>query len=208
MTDSEKAEAKRKDNEATAGILQQFLADRGLYTGPHDKWAGPSTRLALRQHLAKEGYTIPTPKILEAPGFNFKLEVVGADLVIRNARATCFGGSNDPQDSGDTASGISTKPIGTLGVALPRNYTGSHVPTRIALQGSPIPESLPFKTMVEFTSGGKTYAFPFIDIGPAKRTGNALDLTVAAARKYDPRATATRFEAFGDVRIIGGAKYI
>ena len=144
-------------------------------------------------------------------GRGLTLHVVGDDLIIRNARVTAFGGANDPQDSGETASGISTKPPGTLGCALPRNYTGSNGPTREALIGSPIPESLPWRTPVEFTelSTGKKLTVPFIDLGPnLKTTTNFGDLTVAAAKHFDPNASATRFEMRADIRIIGGAKYL
>lgn len=136
----------------------------------------------------------------------FTAELDGDDIVVRNVRATCFGGTNDPQDSGDTASGISTKPPETLGVALPMFYNGSHGPTREALRGTPLPR-VPWFTNVAVTSGGKTHTFPVIDLGPARHTKNALDLSVAAARKFKPDATATNFAMTCSYRILGGAKY-
>lgn len=144
-------------------------------------------------------------------GRGLTVYIVGEDLLLTNVRVTCFGGTDDPQDSGDTASGVSTKNPATLGCALPRNYTGPHGPTRRALQGSPIPEKLPWKTPVEFTDlkTGKTLTVPFIDLGPnLETTTNAGDLTVAAAKHFNPNATARNFEMMADIRIIGGAKYL
>lgn len=133
----------------------------------------------------------------------------GDDLVLKNAKVTAFGGTNDKMDSGDTASGISTKNPKVMGCALPRNYTGSSKANREALNGSPIPAKLPFKTLVEVTYGDETILVPFIDIGPAARTGAALDLTVGAAKVFNPKATANNFKLTGaEARIIGGAKYL
>lgn len=136
--------------------------------------------------------------------------VVGPDIVVRNCRGTAFGGSRDPEDSGETASGISTKANPAMrACALPMIYTGKNQALKAALGGSPIPR-LPWKTWVEIRelSTGKTLTVPVIDLGPAKRTGNAIDLTVAAARYFDPKATATRFSIRCDYRIIGGAKFL
>ncbi len=136
--------------------------------------------------------------------------VDGSDIIIENARVTCFGGGSDPQDNGETASGISTRRRPDfVGCALPMAYKGRNQRLVAALGGSPIPR-VPWLTKVEFTA----YDFPrtvvaeVIDLGPAKQTGNALDLTIAAARKINPHASATNFEARGLVRIIGGAHYL
>jgi hypothetical protein len=134
----------------------------------------------------------------------------GNDIIVLNARATCFGGDSDPQDNGETASGVNTKANPTLkACALPRIYVGKNKALLKALGGSPIP-SIPFQIKVEVTdpATGKTLTVPFIDIGPAKWTGNALDLTIAAARYFNPKATANRFELLCSYRIIGGAKYL
>ncbi len=127
-----------------------------------------------------------------------------------NARATCFGGSDDPQDDGQTASGISTKNPAVFGVALPmdgRQFPGASHGTHVALDGSPIPK-VPWRTLVRVEAMGQKHEFMAIDLGPAKRTGNALDLTIAAARMFDPRASATNFEMRCTYRIIGGAKFV
>lgn len=150
-------------------------------------------------------------KILRgSPGWKFTARIEGADLVVENVRATCFGGTADPQDSGATASGISTRDPKVEGVALPMN--GEHFPKmskaeHAALDGSPIPR-LPWGTMVRVTSGKLTHEFPVIDLGPHKRTGNAIDLTIAAAKKFNPAATATNFSATVSYRILGGAQFV
>lgn len=141
--------------------------------------------------------------------WQFNVERKGDDLYICSldggpVRATCFGGLNDPQDSGQTASGISTKANPSLqACSLPMR-----VDNMAALAGSPIPR-LPWLTKVEVTSYATpfVFVFPVIDIGPGKRTGNAIDLTIAAARKFKPTASATNFGMQCYVRIIGGAKY-
>jgi hypothetical protein len=64
---------------------------------------------------------------------------------------------------------------------------------------------------VQFTDlkTGKTLTVPLIDLGPnLLTTTNVGDLTVAAAKHFNPSATATNFEMFADIRIIGGAKYL
>jgi hypothetical protein len=133
--------------------------------------------------------------------------IEGQDIVVRNARATCFGGANDPEDSGETASGVSTKRNPSLkGCALPMIYLGRNKALLKALGGSPIPK-LPWKTLVEITCGDKKITIPVIDLGPAKRTGNGIDLTIAAAKMLKPNASATNFLIHCDYRILGGAKF-
>lgn len=138
-------------------------------------------------------------------------EVVGHDIVIRGARVTCFGGADDPQDSGETASGLSTRRHPTFrGCALPMNgrqFPHMTAAEHAALDGSPIPR-MPWGTLVEFACGGITQEIPVIDIGPGLATGNAADLTVAAARVFDPRSTASSASFRCDIRIIDGAKFL
>lgn len=136
--------------------------------------------------------------------------VDGQDILVLHARATAFGGSHDSQDNGETASGISTRENpGLRACALPMIYTGAGRALKKALGGSPIPR-LPWKTLVRIRcqETGRELTVPVIDLGPAKRTGNAIDLTVAAARYFQPNATASRFEMVCDYRIIGGAKFL
>lgn len=188
MTTQEKAEA-----------LQEWSGLRG---NEIDGYIGRDSINSIYNRLVLLGL------LTKDDGWKFKVTVDGLDLVVNNCRATCFGGANDPQDSGETASGVSTKPPATLGVALPRNYTGSNKAIRAALFGSPIPATLPFFSTVRVISGSKSVDLPFIDIGPAKRTGNALDLTVAAAKLFNPNASAVNFEMRCNYRILGGAKYL
>ena len=138
----------------------------------------------------------------------FSAHVDGADILVIGCRATCFGGSDDPEDSGETASGISTKDRPTLkACALPMCYSGTSKALRKALGGSPIPK-VPWGTLVEIISNGRRLTVPVIDLGPAKRTSNAIDLTLAAARYFDSSATARNFELECSYRIIDGAKFL
>lgn len=198
----------------------KFIDDLQVYLKvERDGWVSTANTSQTRNALGLllPGFvTLPIPNQLPLPlselrgdgTWPFFASVVGNDIVVRNIRATCFGGANDPQDSGETASGISTKSIETLGVALPRCYTGSNVALIKALGGSPIPAQIPFQTVVEVTRGDRVERFPFIDLGPAKKTDNAIDLTVASARKFNPNATATNFQMICSYRIINGAHYI
>lgn len=137
--------------------------------------------------------------------------VDGNDILVIGVRGTCFGGANDPQDSGETASGISTKKNpGLKACSLPmdgRMFSRLSKAEHRALDGSPIPK-LPWHTKVEIMADGKHLIVPVIDLGPAKRTGNAIDLTIAAARFFNSSASATNFEIQCSFRIIGGARYL
>jgi hypothetical protein len=145
------------------------------------------------------------------------VEVDGNDLYIGGARATAFGGANDPQDDGQTASGYPTHghPL-LLGVALPMRHDGI-----ASLRGSPIPR-MPFGIHPDGSDNPDgahvilhdpvanitSPLIPVIDLGPSLYTGHAVDLTVAAARLFNPIATASNFYRHLDVTIINGAKYI
>lgn len=133
-----------------------------------------------------------------------------ADIVVVNARATAFGGANDPQDNGETASGLSTKfNPEFVGCALPMAYTGRTPSLVAALGGSPIPR-IPWRSPVIITeiATGKQITARVIDLGPGKRTGNAIDLTVAAARQFVSNASSRNFSLACHYRIPGGAQYL
>lgn len=85
---------------------------------------------------------------------------------------TWFGGNDDPQDDGSTASGLNTKNNPTIrGCALP-------IPTCAATEGSPLPLLPYIKTMVQITAdNGKQVTVPLIDVGPALDTNHAIDVT-------------------------------
>ena len=140
----------------------------------------------------------------------FLVEQDGDDLIFLGW-ATCFGGDADPQDNGETASGFNTKAhLDSAAVALPmdgRAFATSSRAFHEALDGSNVPR-LPWLTQVEVTAGDKTVVLPVIDLGPAKYTGNVLDLTPAAARLFDPGASAVNFSATVNARIIGGARFV
>ncbi|CAN5547390.1 hypothetical protein BH09VER1_BH09VER1_24730 [soil metagenome] len=146
-------------------------------------------------------------RTIKSPGWAFDVKVEGNDLIVENTTGTWFGGDHDPDDDGQTASGINTKGNpGLLGCSLPMNYQGPSKPTVKAVGGSPIP-MLPYrKTQVIVTSRGKSLTVPLIDIGPAKWAKDGIDLTRAA------------FVALGGAlkqgvipvsyRIIGGALFL
>jgi hypothetical protein len=142
--------------------------------------------------------------------------VDGDDIVVQGI-ATAFGGDDDSQDDGSTASGFNTKGhSGLMACSLPMRDDKLK-----ALRGSPIPR-MPFGLHADGTRNPEgtwvavTFdrlnnppaVLPVIDLGPGKRTGHVLDLTVAAARLRDPGATANDFMARVTYRIIGGAKYV
>ena len=134
------------------------------------------------------------PKALKGDGtWSFVALVDGDDLVVRNAKATWFGGANDPQDDGETASGVNTE---IQGCAIPMNF-GPCI-------GSPLPR-VPWGTRVEVTylATGMTITVPVIDLGPAHSTGNALDLTVAAFKQFAPLAKG---KIVVDYRVLGATK--
>ena len=125
------------------------------------------------------------------------MEVDGADLVVRQTVATWFGGANDPEDNGETASGISTiKRPEIVACALPMNFG--------PCAGSPIPR-LPWGTQVQVTHLDKTISVPVIDLGPSPGTGHGIDLTVAAFREFAPLAIG---RIVVDYRIVGGAAHL
>lgn len=137
--------------------------------------------------------------------WKFTAKREGSDILVENVRATCFGGDADPQDSGETASGLSTIKFKWLAaVALPMRYTGTSKAMLNALGGSPIPK-VPWGTLVRVTDlkTGKSFDLPVIDLGPARKTGNAIDLTVAAARLFTPLASATNFSMRCSYRVLG-----
>ena len=142
-------------------------------------------------------FGMDTPKILGGDErFGFTAQVDGNDIVVYGAQATWFGGANDPEDNGETASGISTKlrPL-IQACALPMNYG--------PCAGSPIPKLL-WGTKVEVThlATGEKLILPVIDLGPARGTGHAIDLTVAAFEQFAPLSVG---KVIVDYRILGGA---
>lgn len=146
--------------------------------------------------------------------------IEGEDIVVSGAKATAFGGDDDPQDSGETASGVHTKGNpGLEGCSLPMRYSGLNEKLLAALGGSPIPR-MPFgllpngstnptgiRVRVTDPANGTSIEVPVIDVGPAKKTGHALDLTVASARRFQAGASARNFSKTLDFRILKGARF-
>lgn len=195
--------------------LQQIQAILG--EAEDDRW-GTKSQHALDLEIAESRTRrgshperIINTAVLGDGTWSWKARIDGDDIVVDPCRMTCFGGSNDPQDSGMTASGISTKGNpGLIACSLPmdgRMFPGMSRAEHAALDGSPIPR-VPWKTTVIVTVDHFNMTIPVIDLGPGKRTGNALDLTIAAARLINPNASATNFEALGSYRVIGAAKYL
>jgi len=170
---------------------------------PDGIW-GPKSQAALELVIRPPA---PQGRIkTSVKGWDFiKARVEGEDIVIDDAAVTAFGGSEDQMDSGETASGLSTRDNPNFkGCALPMNRKGS-----VQLRGSPIPK-LPWRTPVFFTdpATGRKVGTQLIDEGPAKWTKNSGDLTVAAAREFDTRATANAADIPRlTIRIPGAAKY-
>ena len=140
------------------------------------------------------------PQVLTGTGFwGFTPVVDGKDIVVRGAVATWFGGADDPEDNGETASGISTKKRPAIeACALPMNFG--------PCKGSPLPR-VPWGTPVEVTdvATGEKIIVPVIDLGPARGTGHAIDLTPAAFKRFAPIAQG---KVKVDFRIPGGARWV
>jgi hypothetical protein len=175
---------------------------------------------------------IPKASVLLGDGtWKFQAEIEGDDILVRGVTATWFGGSNDPNDSGQTASGFATRGHPSLlGCALPmdgRMFPKFSAAEHKALDGSPIP-AMPFGinrdgspnpngAMVEVTAvNGRKITVPVIDLGPGKRAGDAIDLTQEAfvqladldGKDIDRARELRKGVLRVDYRIIGGAKYV
>jgi hypothetical protein len=202
--------------------LLRIKAIQGILGVDQDGIPGPVTEKAWQELKRSRVPVVVWP---------FTAKVVGNDLIVENVAITCFGGwgngnISDPNDSGATASGISTKYREVEGVALPmdgRMFSRLSSAEHKALDGSPIPRLVnergltAWHTPVEITIDGYTYTPKdgVIDLGPgrqATRKGeppNACDLTPIAASHWSSlslRKLATQFYKIGSYRIIGGAK--
>jgi len=140
----------------------------------------------------------PKTSILTGEGFwGFTPVVDGTDIIVRGATATWFGGDNDPEDNGETASGISTRKRPEIeACALPMDFG--------PCKGSPLPR-LPWGTPVEVThiATGEKIVVPVIDLDPARGTGHAIDLTPVAFKRF---AALSEGRVKVDYRIPNGAR--
>jgi len=174
----------------------------------------------------------PVRELTGGDGWTFSASIVGDDIVVKDIVITCFGGNgdgtiSDPQDNGQTASGINTKnsPIRGVSIAMDgRQFPSLSGPEHDALDGAPIPRlreqgKTAWNTLVEVTIDGRTFVPPsgIVDLGPGRQASSlsephALDLTPLAAAFFSPNTPlhrlSSRFEARGSFRIIGGAKLI
>src|SRR5207247_838129 len=90
--------------------------------------------------------------------WSFTAEIDGDDIVVKDILIMVCGGGgggriNDPQDTGDTASGVNTKEEEVWGVAVPmdgRMFARLRPEEHRDLDGSPIPR-VPFHLPVQVT---------------------------------------------------------
>lgn len=142
--------------------------------------------------------------------FPFTASIDGTDIIVRDVYSTFFGGDSDPEDNGETASGLLTKGNPSImGCALPMHGEGCS-----ATEGSPLPKMPYRETMVRIWSHatGLTVTVPVIDLGPAKAATtnpeqpHAIDLTIAAFQALGLHLSAGI--ALVDYRVEGGAAYV
>jgi hypothetical protein len=113
--------------------------------------------------------------------------VDGDDVVVENVKATWFGGDNDPEDNGETASGVPTKGRpNLLGCALPIiAQVGGRRYAPTADSPLAVCPKIPWFALVEVSCGAKKITVELIDNGPCVRDHpeNSIDLTQAAFTK-------------------------
>lgn len=146
----------------------------------------------------------------------WKVETYGDDIVLKDVWATAFG-TDDPEDSGKTASGLDlNKHPNFRGVALPMRVASikslrysplPFMPYGVSSTGRYKPEGT-FVIIEDEKSKSITNAAPLVDIGPSLWTGVGVDLSVALARNLDSTATAINFKRRVTVKILNGAKYL
>ena len=138
---------------------------------------GPASQAALDAQAHK----------VPVQGWPFEVHHDGNDLVCCGT-ITCFGGGFDPQDNGDTASGISTLgPVRGVSLAMdglkwPRPLsTAEHA----ALDGAPWPV-MPWHTPVTVTIGGDTFTpeAGLLDLGPGHQASRPGDPHVCDPVSY------------------------
>jgi hypothetical protein len=121
-----------------------------------------------------------------------------------SGHASWFGGPNDADDDGETASGVDNSKMGVRGCALPMAKSNGEIVAECV--GSPIP-NLPYKsTLVEITCGAKVVTVPLIDVGPALVEDRPIDLTPSTFQDLGGDLDAGILNV--TFRIIGGAAYL
>jgi len=201
-------------------VNTRIAAIQGILGVTQDGVWGPKSQAALNALIAGN----------DAPIWPYGMEVIGDDIIVRNIVITCFGGWGsgiaDPQDSGETASGLNTRTQTVIGVsvAMDGRQFGSLSPAEHrALDGAPIPRLrnerglTAWHTPVEVWIDGQKYVprDGIVDLGPGLQASSdgephALDLTVPAAIEVMPghpvQWYANNFRVRGSFRIVGGAK--
>jgi len=149
-------------------------------------------------------------RILSGSRYPWTASVEGDDIVVRGVHATWFGGSNDPEDDGTTASGISTKANPAFnGCALPVDLGRPH---NNPCHGSPLPH-IPFFTKVQVTNteNGEVGECTFIDLGPSAPpvATAAIDLMqsffVALGGDLERGTMQVEYRILGAAKYAGGA---
>lgn len=142
----------------------------------------------------------------------------GADIIVEDVTATCFGGRYDLGDNGQTESGVLNDGSDPelLGVALPIRSTER------ATRGSPLAFTgphIPWKTEVLVWSKGMPESAAvrciLIDNGPDVRRypAHALDVNPAVALVFspsmNPKTVANSWMKTGmSYRILGAARFV
>ena len=145
----------------------------------------------------------------------------GTDLIVRNIRATCFGGAYDAGDNGETESGQNNSGDGSpeakgFQVALPvRSTEAATRNSPLAFRGPHIPWCS--TVMVWREVDGEKTAVPAIltDNGPrvSEFPDHAMDmnppLTLHFNPGFDPKKVANQWSGTGfSYRIVGGARFV
>lgn len=148
------------------------------------------------------------PALQGAGNYPFDLLVDGADLVARDVLATWFGGDDDPNDNGETASGVMTRGNpGVLGCALPLDFG--------PCAGSPVP-NIPFRdsegrlqiwVRIFNRANKEVLTVPAIDRGPSPPplAEGIIDCTQETSRRLN---NGVRDNMRVDFRIHGGAHWL
>lgn len=145
------------------------------------------------------------------------VEVDGEDLVVRNIKATCFGGAFDAGDNGETESGVMNDGSNPslMGVALPiRSTEAATRKSPLAFKGPHIPWKT--EVLVWEDDESKAVTCCLIDNGPnvLEFPTHALDLNPNVAALFNPdnipaNKLANQWSGEGfSYRIVGGAKFI
>src|SRR5258708_22539300 len=139
--------------------------------------------MTKKSRKAEPRSAVAPGKILKGDGtWAFQDEIDGDDIVVKDILVTCFGGWGggniaDPQDDGETASGVNTKMKAVIGVSIAmdgRQFSTLAAREHRALDGAPIPRLFNKKgvtawhTLIVVTIDGLSYTPPdgIVDLGP------------------------------------------